>query len=61
MYLGNIADLEASRAAIMIILQNGKMHKSDFRHSYKLNLNPSRGAGDTRATGASGAAMGFPR
>lgn len=45
----------------MIILQNGKMHKSDFKHSYKLNMNPSRGAGDTRATGASGAAMGFPR
>ncbi|KAE8542791.1 hypothetical protein D1P53_000854 [Cryptococcus gattii VGV] len=56
----NVKD-KSVEAAIMIILQNGKMHKSDFRHSYKLNMNPSRGAGDTRATGASGAAMGFPR
>jgi len=41
------------RAAIQIILQNGKIHKSDLSHSLKLNKNIARGGGgDTRATGA---------
>jgi len=42
-----------NRAAIQIILQNGKIHKSDLSHSLRINKNIARGGGgDVRATGA---------
>lgn len=50
-YTRHIAD-NSPRAAIQIILQNGKLHKGDLAHSLKLTKNPARGAGDVRAPGA---------
>ena len=42
-----------NRAAIQIILQNGKIHKSDLSHSLRINKIFARGGGgDVRATGA---------
>ncbi|WVO16917.1 hypothetical protein L204_104603 [Cryptococcus depauperatus] len=48
----NVKD-KSVEAAIILILENGKVHKGDLAHSYKLNLNPARGGGDTHGTGAS--------
>ena len=49
--LENVANARF-RAAIQIILENGKLHKGDLAHSLKLTKNPARGAGDVRGTGA---------
>ncbi|WWD01012.1 hypothetical protein V866_007950 [Kwoniella sp. B9012] len=37
--------------AIEIILKEGKIHKGDYSHSYKLTLNPGRGAGAVKGVG----------
>ncbi|ODN92084.1 hypothetical protein L198_05756 [Cryptococcus wingfieldii CBS 7118] len=47
----NVKD-KSVEAAIVIILENGKLHKGDLAHSNKINKNPARGLGDTRAPGA---------
>ncbi|KAK4684483.1 hypothetical protein P7C73_g5695, partial [Tremellales sp. Uapishka_1] len=39
-------------AAIVIILQNGRIHKGDTLGGNKIVKNPARGAGDVRGTGA---------
>ncbi|KAK8869473.1 hypothetical protein IAR55_000037 [Kwoniella newhampshirensis] len=47
----NVKD-KSVEAAIQLILENGKVHKSDLAHSGKINKNPARGFGDVRGTGA---------
>ncbi|WWC69097.1 uncharacterized protein I206_103033 [Kwoniella pini CBS 10737] len=37
--------------AIEIILKEGKSQKADYSHSYKLTLNPGRGAGSVKGQG----------
>ena len=41
----NVKD-KSLEAALVIILQNGKIHKGDLSHSLKLTKNQSRGGGD---------------
>lgn len=47
----NVKD-KSLEAAIILILQNGAIHKGDLASSQHITKNPARGSGDTRATGA---------
>ncbi|WRT67497.1 uncharacterized protein IL334_004469 [Kwoniella shivajii] len=38
--------------AIVLILTEGKPHKGDLSHSFKLTKNPGRGAGEVKGIGA---------